>query len=105
RPFYDRKRRKLWLGGRLVKRFKQRAPLQHGILSSFQKLGWPPQIADPLPAMHDRQQANLRLGDVIKRLNRYQENRLIRFRGDGTGQGILWEPVETPEVSQRPQRD
>ncbi|HLJ98167.1 MAG TPA: hypothetical protein VKU02_33715 [Gemmataceae bacterium] len=93
-PFYDRHRRELWVGSRLVKRFRQPASLQHAILSTFQELSWPSRIDDPLPSMLDPEAAKLRLREVIKRLNRYQKNRLLRFRGDGTGQGILWEYVD-----------
>ena len=89
-PFYDQERRALWVGSRLVKRFKQPAPTQHTILSAFQELGWPARIDDPLPRAAG-QDPKLRLGEAIKRLNRHQQQRLIRFRADGTGTGILWE--------------
>ncbi len=92
-PSYDRDRRGLWLGSRLVKRFAQPAPDQHTILSAFQELGWPSRIDDPLPPNYRGQDTKLRLGDVIKRLNRHQQHRVIRFRGDGRGKGILWECV------------
>src|SRR5262245_61781741 len=38
--------------------------------------------------------SKLRLRDAIKRLNRHQQHKVIRFRGDGYGKGILWEFVE-----------
>ena len=34
-----------------------------------------------------------RLSDTTKCLNRKQTNELIRFRGDGTGEGVTWELV------------
>jgi hypothetical protein len=34
-----------------------------------------------------------RLHETIKALNGRRLARLIRFRGDGTGQGVLWEWV------------
>jgi hypothetical protein len=34
------------------------------------------------------------LHDVINKLNRHQVNQLLRFRGDGSGRGICWEPLE-----------
>ena len=38
-----------------------------------------------------------RLNDTIKCLNRGQVYRLLHFRGDGTGEGVLWEVVgQTP---------
>ncbi len=91
RPFYDIKRGELWLGRQLVKRFKQSAPEQRTILSTFQKLHWPARIDDPLPSRLHGQPAKLRLRDAIKRLNQHQVHVLIGFRGDGSGRGIVWE--------------
>jgi hypothetical protein len=34
------------------------------------------------------------LHDTIKCPNRGQVNHLLRFRGDGTGEGVLWETIE-----------
>ena len=31
--------------------------------------------------------------NTIKWLNRHQEHRLIRFLGDGTGEGVCWELI------------
>jgi hypothetical protein len=93
-PFYDHERRELRARGQLIKRFMHQAPDQHTILSSFQELGWPSHIDDPLSPKHTGQDAKLRLRDAINRLNRHQENKLVHFRGDGTGRGILWEFAE-----------
>ncbi len=56
----------------------------------FQEEGWPTGILNPLAArpQHD---ARERLHDVIIRLNRGQEQQLLRFLADGTGEGICWE--------------
>jgi hypothetical protein len=89
-PVWDAVRRHLWLGPVLVKQFRQPAKNQETILAAFQEECWPPRIDDPLPG-GDNQDAQDRLHDTIKRLNR-QTVRLIRFLSDGTGQGILWEP-------------
>ena len=32
--------------------------------------------------------------DVVRKLNRHHRTRATRFLRDGTGQGILWEPIE-----------
>lgn len=96
RPFYDRELRELYARGQLVKLFKQPAPDQDAVLSSFEELGWPRRMDDPLRRKHGRQGANVRLRDTIKRLNRRQQRPLIRFRGDGTGKGIIWEYVDGP---------
>lgn len=74
----------------LVKRYKLPAENQRLILSCFEEEGWPRGILDPLP-LHPSICSKTRLHDTIKNLNRNQINRLIRFRGDGTGRRVLWE--------------
>ena len=46
-------------------------------------------VADPLPVIASPHQAKVRLHDTIKCLNARQKSRLIRFRGDGCGVGVL----------------
>lgn len=89
-PRWDSERRELTLRGDLVKRFKWQAANQELILDAFQEAGWPVRIDDPLPPQPE-QDSKRRLSDTIKCLNRKQANRLIRFRGDGSGEGVLWE--------------
>jgi hypothetical protein len=89
-PKWDRDRRELRLGGQLVKVFKLPSPMQEAILMAFEEEGWPPKIDDPLPS-HPDLLPKRRLHDTIKSLNRNQKNSLIRFMGDGTGEGIRWE--------------
>ena len=62
-------------------------------MSAFEEEGWPPRIDDPL-SPHPDQDTKRRLSDTIKCLNRKQSNRIIHFRGDGTGEGVIWEFVE-----------
>ena len=64
-------------------------------MAAFQEEGWPAHLDDPLPPLHKGCSKD-RLRDAIRHLNANQKNRLIRFRGDGTGQGILWELVDGP---------
>jgi hypothetical protein len=89
RPKYESDVRELRLGNRLVKRYRVRADNQELILKAFEEEHWPRHIDDPLPP-----RANIdpreRLHETIKRLNKAQKARLIRFSGDGTGHGILW---------------
>jgi hypothetical protein len=92
-PYYDIGRGQLWVGGVLVKHFKQNAPEQHKILSAFQRRGWPTRIVNPLTRRPGDAAAKIHLGEVIKRLNRCQRNALIRFHGAGNGRGITWEIV------------
>jgi hypothetical protein len=63
------------------------------ILSVFDEENWPPRIDDPLPPSK-RINTKQRLHDTIKSLNRNQKQRLVRFLGDGTGEGVRWELIE-----------
>ena len=97
-PEWDYDRREIRLEGRLVKRFRLPSPNQEIILAVFEEQGWPPRIDDPLPHRPD-QEPKRRLHDTIRSLNRNQKERRIRFKGDGTGQGILWELVDAEETN------
>lgn len=90
RPNWGADSRILSLGDLLVKRFKWHAANQETVLAAFEEEGWPSHIDDPLPP-HAEQDSKRRLSDTIKCLNRKQTNQLIHFRGDGTGEGIIWE--------------
>lgn len=89
-PDWDAEARRLHMDGELVKRFKWRAPNQETVLTAFQEEGWPERIDDPLPPQPE-QDSKRRLADTIKCLNRKQANEIIHFRGDGTGEGVVWE--------------
>ena len=91
RPKWDRDRQELRLESRVVKQFKVPASNQETILAAFEEEGWPPRIDDPLPPQGD-QDPKRRLQETIKSLNRNQKDSLIRFFGDGSGQGVRWEP-------------
>ena len=91
-PSWNPMLRRVSWDGRLVKQFRLPAANQEIILASLEEQGWPQRIDDPLPRVHG-QDAKTRLHDTIKCLNRNQANRLLSFRGDGTGQGILWHPL------------
>ena len=93
RPRWASERRVLGVGGTIVKRFKWVAVNQQALLCAFEEEGWPPRIDDPLPP-HPEQDAKRRLSDTIKCLNRKQTNPLVHFRGDGTGEGVVWEFVD-----------
>jgi hypothetical protein len=94
RPHWDRLLRELWLGDRLVKRFRVPANNQELILTALEELGWPRHIDDPLPpsAIVDRCE---RLHAAIKRLNGCQAEPLLKFSGDGRGTGIFWVPIHS----------
>ena len=90
-PRWDCDRQELRLEEKLVKHFKTPAPNQELILATFEEIGWPIHIDDPLPPgrFHDPKR---RLHDTINALNRHQIEPLVRFIGDGHGEGVRWEP-------------
>ena len=90
KPVWDRERRELRFGDIVVKRFKWPAENQELVLNAFEDLGWPKRIDNPLEA-HPTICPKRRLHDTLKCLNRKQVNELIKFRGDGTGLGVLLE--------------
>ena len=92
-PVWDAERRELRFKGDLVKQFKWPAVNQETILAAFEEEHWPMRVLDPLPP-HPEQASKRRLNDTIKCLNRKQKNPLIHFRGDGTGEGVVWELVD-----------
>lgn len=89
-PLWDDIRHELLLGEFVVKRFKHKSRNQESILATFQEDGWPYKVYDPLSPTKDCDPKR-RLNDTIKGLNHHQENALIRFRGDGTGEAVVWE--------------
>ena len=89
-PQWDEISRKLSFNGHLVKHFRWPAINQETILNAFEEEGWPDRIDDPL-SPQPQQDPKRRLADTIKCLNRKQHENLLHFRGDGTGQGVLWE--------------
>ena len=92
-PHWDSATRELRLGRRVVKQYRVPSSTQEVILEAFQEEGWPPHLDNPLPSILDGYPPD-RLRDAIRNLNSSQKNRLIRFRGDGNGQGILWELID-----------
>jgi hypothetical protein len=91
-PHWDGARRELWVAKSLVKRFLVPADNQELLLAAFEEEGWPPRIDDPLPP-HRHLDPKRRLGEAIRRLNRNQKTRLLRFRSNGHGNGVCWELV------------
>jgi hypothetical protein len=89
-PNWDTDRRMLTWDGRIVKHYRRPADNQVLILSAFQEENWPVRIFNPL-APHPSQDMKRRLNTTITALNRGQRHALLYFRGDGTGEGVLWE--------------
>ncbi len=94
-PKWDDQRRQLRVAADVVKEFKLPSPNQETVLMAFEEEGWPPRIDDPLPPLAPLDPRR-RLHDTIKALNRKQKCRLVRFMGDGSGEGIRWEFIAGP---------
>ncbi len=88
KPVWDNNLLELRVGNVIVKKFKWPAAVQFAVLEKFEELGWPNRISNPLPEKPNCCPKR-RLHDAIKCLNQRMENDLIRFRGDGTGNGVL----------------
>lgn len=89
-PIWDDERQELRVGEVVVKRFRVPAASQETVLAAFEEEAWPQRIDDPLPPRSDLCRKR-RLQETIKSLNRNQKQPLIRFLGDGSAEGILWE--------------
>jgi hypothetical protein len=74
-----------------VLRLRQRAKNMEPILSAFEDDGWAPGIDNPLPDCGN-QPARDRLHNGVYRLN-LRLGKVIRFRMNGTGEGVSWEFV------------
>lgn len=90
-PKWDADSRMVTFDGVIVKQFKLPSPNQVAILSAFEEEGWPARIDDPLPPRSDVDPKQ-RLHDTIRSINRNQRHKLLFFRGDGTGNGVMWMP-------------
>jgi hypothetical protein len=90
-PRWDEDKHQLWYAGELLITFNRVAPCQELIPAAFEEQQWDSPIDDPLPGgKGDRKQ---RLHNTIVRLNAHLRAKRIRFRRDGTGRRILWEPI------------
>jgi len=100
RPCWDRLRRELHVAHLVVKQFRQPAPAQELILLSFEELGWPSRIDDPLPPQQGMDPKQ-RLHQTVSNLNRHQKCPLLRFVGDGHGRGLGWEWLAEADAALR----
>ena len=89
RPAWNTDLRDLSFNGRVIKRYKVPSPNQQSVLSAFEEEMWPCRVDDPL-FPHPEIDPKRRLHDTIKSLNRHQLVPLLRFYGDGTGEGVRW---------------
>jgi hypothetical protein len=100
-PQWDAEKRVLSWSGCVVKRFKWHALNQERVLAAFEEERWPGRIDDPLPP-EPEQDPKRRLSDTIKCLNRKQIHELLHFRGDGTGEGVIWEYIGADAPNGKP---
>ena len=92
-PRWDGELRELRFGSDLIKVFRTAAPNQESILAAFEEEGWPSRIDDPIPPNPDMA-SKKRLAETIEALNdSHKTANRIRFRGDGTGEGIIWKSL------------
>ncbi len=91
-PKWDPCRRTLYFLENVVKQFRVPAPNQELILTVFEEEDWPYRVDDPLPCV-DSIFPKRRLHDTINALNRKHQTTVLRFFGDGRGEGICWEPA------------
>ena len=96
-PEWDGIRHELRYLGEVVKRFKHRSPNQESVLAAFQEESWPFKIDDPLSPAGEGDPKR-RLNDTIKGLNNHQCIQTLRFHGDGTGEGIIWESIRREQA-------
>jgi hypothetical protein len=89
KPSWNKPRGQLTYADRVIRSIRRLGNARNVVLvfDALQEQNWPDRIDDPLPGGQDSQ----RLHETIRSLN--TGLRGIRFRADGTGRGILWEPV------------
>lgn len=89
RPSWNKKTFRLYYQGRLARNVRGEAARNViQVLDAFEKQGWPDSIDNPLLSPGD----NLALHQTIKSLNKGLKG--IRFRANGLGTGIIWDPVD-----------
>jgi hypothetical protein len=92
RPHWDGRSLQLWWRGQCIREYRNDAANQRLILDTFEARGWPNRLSDPLPRQSGIN-VKVRLRETIKGLNQGQRPWRLRFRGDGTGLGVRWEPI------------
>ncbi len=95
KPLWDAEHGKLWYRGNVAKKLRSRsvATSQCAILDSFQEMGWPERIDDPLPGGKDQERLNKCVEGLNKKLS------WIRFRAGGDGKSFTWESVHNKNVT------
>lgn len=92
RPSWDRELSVLMYRNKLVRKVRPIAVRVVTLLDVFEEDGWPQRVDNPFP---DDQ----KMREAIASLNRNLT--AIRFKADGSGEGILWEPLLPTDTPQR----
>jgi len=87
--------------GILLKKYRVPTGNQELVLSAFEEEGWPAYIDDHLP-MKSEMAPKQRLHNVINRLNGGQLVPILRFHGDGNGEGVGWQVLPEPAPLSHP---
>jgi hypothetical protein len=104
-PRWDANERRLWLATRLLKEFRRPAPNQTALLDAFQARGWACRhVSNPLAREpgENEIEAQERLHETIKSLNKGMPRRTIHFRGDGSGHGVWWDYAPPSAAADEP---
>ncbi len=96
KPHWDRDRGELRIDGVLCKKFQNSARNQRKILDAFEERRWRARIDDPIP-LKLRLDKKRRLAQTIQNLNDGLEH--LRFHGDGTGEGVIWDYLKPPPAA------
>jgi hypothetical protein len=91
-PHWDGRLLQLWWRDVCIREYRHDAANQRLVLDAFEANHWPKRLDDPLPRERGVN-VKVRLCETIKGLNRGQRPHQLRFRGDGTGLGVRWEPI------------
>jgi hypothetical protein len=88
KPTWDENQRELVWEGQVIRSYpKSPAKNQIDVLEAFQREGWPSAVDSPFEDIR-------KLGQTLYDLQKKLVPNTIRFRADGTGERIIWEPVE-----------
>jgi hypothetical protein len=85
-PVWDEVRSVLTWRGDIIRQFRAPAKNQKDLIEAFHRANWGRSIPDPF---RDRRT----LDKTVTDLNKQLRQRTIRFRLDGTGEGVNWEPT------------
>lgn len=97
KPFWDADLGRLWVGDLLIKAYTEAAENQRRVLDAFQEEDFRHRIDDPTcrRTSEPNRSRRRRRRDTIAGLNDDHVNPgIIYFRGDGTGDSIIWDWCE-----------